>query len=149
MKTTVLLFCVLSVAAVCFQAIDACCNFDNNCGGRCCGGDRTIRQCNFVCCDCVGGCSGEGGWWANGQRATGRRLRRHDRRDSERASETFDRIDKNGDGTLSFDEAFVEMNSTGLYKEYLRGRIDAAWFEEMDKNGNGRIEPGELDWHLL
>jgi len=27
--------------------------------------------------------------------------------------------------------------------------MDATWFDEMDKNGNDRIEPGEFDWHLI
>ena len=88
-----------------------------DCGGKCCGTDGTIRNCNVVCCNCDGGCSGRGGYFKDGRSSDYRRRRAQSSSSEEggevdeeelatmRARETFAHLDKDHDGVLSWTEA--------------------------------------------
>ena len=111
----------------------------------CCGTDGSIRYCNKFCHNCDGGCSGEGGYWKDGSRVLGRRLRRRSaaelHAEMEQTVRNFKQIDQNGDGRLSMREAWTELNRMSTMSAH---RIRRSLME-LDANNNGWIEPGEFD----
>ena len=62
------------------------------------------------------------------------------------ALERFEELDSNNDNVISFEEA-----CDALGEDY-RAKRDTEmpqWFTSMDVSGDGLIQPGELDYHLL
>jgi len=58
----------------------------------------------------------------------------------------FDEIDTDSNRLISYEEASRKLNSTGLASA--RRKRGASWFDEMDTNGDGHIEPFEFDSSL-
>jgi hypothetical protein len=153
MKTLQKLSCVILALAILFlaneknQALSVCCANRITSRGCCSQGD-----CNKFCCNCDTSSSSaikshvcdsscnsdiigfDGG--KNAQTATAD------------AKKTFDVVDANGNGVVTFEEAAQYLVVYGGYDAY-QIRVDPSWWEDMDKNGNWVVEPREFDDSLV
>jgi len=73
--------------------------------------------------------------------------------DDTEAESVFALVDSNGDGLLTYHETrsyLVQHNMLANTTIRARGQraVDDDWFEMMDANENGRIEPNEFDESL-
>ena len=82
------------------------------------------------------------------------------------ANRTFSRIDLNGDGTINVEEAvgketasfgcfwehltLIQIKFLVLEKEMTEEQLasDKHWFHQLDKDGDGKLQPKELDFAL-
>uniref|UniRef100_A0A914CC09 EF-hand domain-containing protein n=1 Tax=Acrobeloides nanus TaxID=290746 RepID=A0A914CC09_9BILA len=66
--------------------------------------------------------------------------------EGKKAIDVFEKIDTNNDGKLSHRETqeFLKHRK----ERNVIGLEDSAWFEEMDLNGDGHIQPNEFDSDL-
>ena len=125
-------------------------------GTPCCG----YGPCNVFCGNCDGGCRRAPDLPAGGQRdpscgaLTGNALTQALKANSAAAPapseaqawrEKFDAIDKNHDGTVSLAEtrAWAKSAKKGMTKKQLE-----QGFKKADADGNGKIEPVEMDRSL-
>lgn len=63
------------------------------------------------------------------------------RRDKMKVAKRFKAIDGNGDRLIDADEATIHLRFT-------KKRPSMIWFDQMDKNGDGFIDPQEFDSDL-
>jgi hypothetical protein len=60
----------------------------------------------------------------------------------------FNEVDADGNGVLAFREAIAYLESNrGMDAEDLAG--NRTWWEDMDTDNNGHLEPREFDLMLL
>lgn len=130
------------VASIAINHADAyCCNVDGHRGWppHC-----NIFGCNCDCAKCDGlydksCCAAE----IAGIECPKQRMRRA-LAPVQVANRTFSRIDLSGDGAISVEEALKFLvYEKGMGVEQLS--MDKSWFAELDKNGDGKLQPKELD----
>jgi hypothetical protein len=59
----------------------------------------------------------------------------------------FNEVDANGDGILTFHEAVAYFGNRGVDTTALVG--NRTWWQEMDQDHNGYLEPREFDLLLV
>ena len=101
----------------------------------CCG----RGPCNIFCCNCQYGCKKATDCGTVGDECT------KSVQDLQNVILRFNGVDDNGDQKINVQEAFKYLN---IEFEYQDLNNLPEWFSEMDKNGNGLIEPGEFDKDL-
>jgi hypothetical protein len=123
--------------------------------------------CNAFCCNCEHhnplcqddrdcGCYGWPEWPYGANKYIGSKGKQHQLggahgpvssvADVRSAQEVFDHIDANGDGVLGIGEAVAFLVSVGMDYHALMG--NTTWWQEMDQNHNGYLEPKEFDFML-
>uniref|UniRef100_A0A914DQJ1 EF-hand domain-containing protein n=1 Tax=Acrobeloides nanus TaxID=290746 RepID=A0A914DQJ1_9BILA len=102
--------------------------------GRYCGGKG---YCNIFCCNCDNGCKN----LDEAESHTQNRARRNP--NNSYPSKILDFCDSNKDRTIDFKEAISCLNFSESETNKLRRNI--SWFEQMDFDSDGFIQPGELD----
>ncbi|CAJ0917370.1 unnamed protein product, partial [Mesorhabditis belari] len=133
---------------------EACC--DHYKIGECCGNGR----CNIFCCNCDGGCnqnchtdvdsiidnSAKILGALRGKREVYQTTNAYSQR-RHTAIKRFSGMDENADGYITIEEAHQFLNETVGLLELLYEK-HPSWFEQIDTNGDMKIQPYELDWHL-
>ena len=102
----------------------------------CCDGCTTSSSCcNIFCCNCDGPCNNRGCKCSSSFEQTFA---------PESPADRFEAVDADSDGGISVAEIIQWLSkNSDLSQEQIEAR-----FNETDLNGNGVIEPLELDWSL-